>query len=357
MNLLDTITLLSHEFGTTEYVKGGGGNTSAKDTQTLWVKPSGTTLAGMAPDRFVVMNRAKIDQLYEVEAPQDPTGREALVKEMMQAAVKPDSTGRPSVEAPLHNTFSAAYVVHTHPALVNGMTCGHDGQKACGELFPDALWMDFVDPGYTLCIHVRQEIQNYVARHGKEPSLVFLKNHGVFVAGDSPEEIRRHYERILKALGAWYKKAGVATELSIGPAPSAQVVDSVTAQLRQSLQTGEAAFVKTSGAFPIAEGPLSPDHIVYAKAYPLVGETSAEALNRFRTNHGYAPRVVATENAVFGIGDSDKNAGLALEFAQDGALVAQLAQAFGGTELMTDRARDFIENWEVEAYRRKAIQE
>ena len=47
MQDLQTIVELSHEFGTPEYVKGGGGNTSYKDESTLWVKPSGTTLAGL----------------------------------------------------------------------------------------------------------------------------------------------------------------------------------------------------------------------------------------------------------------------------------------------------------------------
>ncbi|SVB75886.1 uncharacterized protein METZ01_LOCUS228740, partial [marine metagenome] len=42
---------------------------------------------------------------------------------------------------------------------------------------------------------------------------------------------------------------------------------------------------------------------------------------------------------------------LALELAQDGAQVMQLAGAFGGIDYMTDRAREFIENWEVESYR------
>lgn len=46
MARLQTITALSHEFGTADYVKGGGGNTSCKDETTLWVKPSGTTLGG-----------------------------------------------------------------------------------------------------------------------------------------------------------------------------------------------------------------------------------------------------------------------------------------------------------------------
>ena len=63
MGSLATIVELSHEFGTADYVRGGGGNTSVKDERTLWVKPSGTTLAGLTPDTFVAMSRAGINEL------------------------------------------------------------------------------------------------------------------------------------------------------------------------------------------------------------------------------------------------------------------------------------------------------
>ena len=83
MQDLKTIVELSHQFGTPEYVKGGGGNTSYKDDSTLWVKPSGTTLAGLQEDTFVTLNRAKVNGLYDVETPEEPHAREELVKNFM----------------------------------------------------------------------------------------------------------------------------------------------------------------------------------------------------------------------------------------------------------------------------------
>ena len=58
MTDLEVIVKLSHEFGSADYVKGGGGNTSVKNDRTLWVKPSGTTLGGLTTETFVAMNRA-----------------------------------------------------------------------------------------------------------------------------------------------------------------------------------------------------------------------------------------------------------------------------------------------------------
>ena len=64
---------------------------------------------------------------------------------------------------------------------------------------------------------------------------------------------------------------------------------------------------------------------------------------------------MAWDGLVCGVAATDKQAALALELAQDGALVSHLAAAFGGVEYMTEPARLFIENWEVESYRRKQI--
>ena len=45
------------------------------------------------------------------------------------------------------------YVVHLHPAVVNGLTCGAKGKEILEELFPGrAVWMDEIKPGYTLAM-------------------------------------------------------------------------------------------------------------------------------------------------------------------------------------------------------------
>ena len=354
MDILNTITELSHEFGAPTYVRGGGGNTSVKDDTMLWVKPSGTTLAGIKPSDFVALDRGKLGRLYAVTPPTDASARETLVKEMMEQAVLPSSSGRASVEAPLHDSLAARYVVHTHPALVNGMTCGKQGAAFCQRLFPQALWMDYVDPGYTLCMEVRRAIGQYKARFGREPSLIFLKNHGVFVAADEPEDIRALYKDVLTTLEQHYQRQGVSTQLAIGHAPDAQAVAAATEQIRQSFADATIA-VAASGSFALAQGPVSPDHIVYAKSYYLTQAPTETAVKRFFERHRYWPHIVAFDSMTLGVAPTPPKAKLALELAQDAALVVQLAAAFGGIDYMTDRARAFIENWEVESYRSKQL--
>jgi rhamnose utilization protein RhaD (predicted bifunctional aldolase and dehydrogenase) len=350
MTDLEIIVKLSHEFGSEDYVKGGGGNTSVKNNDTLWVKPSGTTLGGLTTETFVAMNRAKINELYAIETPAESGDREELVKNMMAASVENDA-GRPSVEAPLHNVFEAKFVVHTHPALVNGLTCAKGGEEACKRLFPEALWVEYIDPGYTLCMEVRERIEQYKVANGIEPALLVLKNHGIFISGNTPDEIRALYANFMDTLKAEYAKAGISQLLEIADEPASLE----TEEQIKSILGADAAYIASSGSFGVAPDPITPDHLVYSKAFPFSAELTPEAIAKYKAERGFAPKVVVAGDRIYGLGNSQKNANLALELAQDGALVMQLAEAFGGINYMTDVQREFIENWEVESYRQKQM--
>ncbi len=350
MDILTAVTLLSHEFGTAEYVKGGGGNTSAKNGSSLWVKPSGTTLEGLQPNAFVEVDRERLGLLYSICVPADAQKREALVKEMMEKAVRQGQAGRPSVEAPLHDVLEETFVVHTHPALVNGMTCSLNGREACEKLFPDALWVPYVDPGFSLCMDVRRRVREYAGQRGRTPAVLFLQNHGVFVTGDAVEEVRGHYGKIMETLKRVYRSAGLQECLAVTPAAG----NTVMAEIQRLVAT-DGWVVVCGGNFKAVKGPISPDHIVYSKAFPYEGDVTADGLEAFRRRWGYTPQVFVTNQGVYAAGPTIKKAALSLELARDGALVGQLAEAFGGVRFLDDRQREFIEQWEVESYRQKQM--
>jgi rhamnose utilization protein RhaD (predicted bifunctional aldolase and dehydrogenase) len=353
--MIDNIIELSHAYGGTFYVRGGGGNTSCKDATSLWIKPSGTTLATLTRETLVRMDRAKMAELYDYVPSPDATQREADVKDLMAASVFPDSSGRPSVEAPLHDSFPYIYVVHTHPARVNGLTCGTQGPAECERLFPDALWVPYVDPGYTLCMVVREAMMKYTERTGACPKLVVLENHGIFVAADSVREIHDLYAHVMDTLGAEYSAANTSESLTLaGDSPDAETISATTAAIQSALGPKQAAYVAAHAPFHVPQGPLTPDHIVYSKSYALECDTvDATAIEAFIAANGYPPSVVRTAAGVFGVGSTEKDAALAVEFAEDGSIVEQLTAKYGGMRYLTDASREFIENWEVESYRKQ----
>ena len=287
MTMLKNITELSHKFGTEEFVKAGGGNTSCKDETTIWVKPSGTTLAGMREETFVALDRSIVDSLFNNDISVSAEEREKLVQTIMSDSVKDNFNGRPSIEAPLHNMLNAAYVVHTHPALVNGMTCGKNGREKCAELFPGALWTEYFNPGFALCAGLKEKIEDYRNKHGEEPELIFLKNHGVFVSSDSPDRIVKIYGDVMNTLKDYYKANGIETDLP----EEATVPTGAEVKIRE-LMGKMGKFTRTNVPFEVCFGPLSPDHIVYSKALPYKGELTKEGITSFKENNGYFPRVL-----------------------------------------------------------------
>ena len=348
--MLEQLCQLSREFGTSPYVHAGGGNVSVKSAGRLWIKPSGMALCEMTPERFLEMDRSALNAIYAAQPPENTHERERFISGMLMRAVVSESGGRPSLETSLHNLFDAAYVVHTHITLLNGLTCARGGAAACREIFPEALWVEYVDPGYTLCMHVRETLRQYAVKHGRQPSVVVLKNHGVFVAEETPDAVRDAYSALERKLRARYESRGVSTRLAKRAPAGEETLAEARARVRDVFGSA-AAFIHASPSFEVAEGPVTPDHIVYAKSFPFVEALTKERADAFVRRRGYAPRVVAAAQAVFGIGETDPQARAAQTLAEDGALIRQLSQAFGGVEYLDDAAREFIENWEVETYR------
>ena len=313
---LSVIKELSNRYGADpEFILAGGGNTSVKDDKYLYVKPSGVSLAKITEKDFVKMDRAIVHSCFELGEFATKEEREAKVKSLMAFAIVGEGM-RPSVEAPLHEILPFKFIVHLHPAMVNGMTCGNDGAKICAELFPDALWVDYCDPGFILAKVVYDECQKYRAVKGCDPKVIFLQNHGVFVGADSAEEIDAIYAGMMTVLQKYCTAKGVDTDPVIPTEADMECVMQFAPALRGLLRPeagcGKAVTVGTSGVFAIPRGPLTPDHLVYAKAFGVISENPAAAeIDAFRTERGYAPRMVEVPGkAVFCAGKN--KAGLKL---------------------------------------------
>ena len=200
-NQLAALAAMSNKYGANPaYVLAGGGNTSFKSADTLWVKGSGTALATIRPEDFVVLERCELAKMWTEVYPEQEAAREAAVlQDMMNARVKGE-TRRPSVETLLHDLFPQCFVLHVHPALVNGLTCAKEGRKAMERLLPDAVWVDACKPGYILALECKKEMDAYQAKTGKDCRLLFLQNHGIFFAGNTTDEVDALAEAVMATL-------------------------------------------------------------------------------------------------------------------------------------------------------------
>lgn len=365
---MEALVKLSNEYGANpEIVLAGGGNTSYKDERFIYVKASGTSLATITPEGFATCYRDRISAMMERSYPQDDAQREAAaLKDLLDARLESQRDRRPSVETLLHNLFPFALVLHVHPALVNGLTCGRDGEAIARELFGQrALWVPICKPGYVLSITCHQAMEAFRQQTGCYPQIVLLQNHGLFVAADTREEIDAMMEAVLSLLESRLNRK---PDFSAVQQPDAKRLAELQDALQElyAKQMGRAqalfcsnqevlSFVKSQKDFEPLQEPFTPDHIVYCKARPLYIRDAGELPVRyaeFTAKHGYAPKIVAVENlGFFSLGQNEKEAETAELLFLDAVKIAVYAESFGGYLPMTKDLIDFIVNWEMEAYR------
>jgi rhamnose utilization protein RhaD (predicted bifunctional aldolase and dehydrogenase) len=376
---------LSRWYGSTPgYVIGGGGNTSYKEGSILYIKGSGTSLATIDEVGFVRMDRERLKSIWLRSYSTNASEREAQVLDDLMAARFPgEEHKRPSVETLLHDLLPFAYVVHTHPALVNGLTCAQRGETVAHRLFGEqALWIPYTDPGYVLSCKVR-EILDSRGREGKAiPPILFLENHGVFVGGSSPEEIRQIYDGIMSTLEMALRRRPDGKNLPVDPATIEQIQERLKTLVAPphipggfsetqgeksreredaplfvaARNTRELEFrAQTETTFSPLAGAFTPDHIVYAGPEPLYVPTLEELSPRWESyyrRYNRSPKTIVVRGiGAFGMGNTEKAAHLAVALFMDSVEIAAYAESFGGSKLLTREQVAFILNWEVEQYR------
>jgi rhamnose utilization protein RhaD (predicted bifunctional aldolase and dehydrogenase)/NAD(P)-dependent dehydrogenase (short-subunit alcohol dehydrogenase family) len=385
---LDVIVKLSHFYGgDPSIVLAGGGNTSCKIDDFLYVKGSGTALATMTRDGFVKMDRQKLSALADATLDEDPDTREAQYKDWINGArCEPEKGQRPSVEALLHHLVAARYVVHSHATIANTLTCHAGGQALAEQIFgDDIVWVPYVDPGFILAQTLKRSLEAYRARTGRElPKAILMANHGLIVADDDPSAIRANTDEILRKIA---QRLGEDWQTnSLGAVRRAQDADAIVRgigpALRGLLAEGPAGPLKVvvfddseialgligtqAGGATACAGPMTPDQIVYCNSFPLWFEPRdgedehalvarlRDAIERHVHETRYPPKVVLVRNVgLFAAGDDFKMANTSREVYLDAIKVMAGATRLGGVSYLTDRQRLFIEDWELEAYRKK----
>jgi len=389
MDTLDQLVHLSRYYGSNpDFVLAGGGNTSAKMGDELYVKASGVEMANITREGFVCLSRERLARILTTPYPAEPMAREEEIKRDLLAArrggLEAEGGQRPSVESVLHEIVKRRFVVHTHPTLVNGLTCSKEGKERAEQMFgEEALWVDYADPGHTLAKKVAGAIERYEKLAGRTPEIMLLQNHGLIIAADEVGKVKRLTDKVLRTIrrhseGAASERAFPSARL-IASVERREIIEHLAPVLRgmfaaQGLprvvtydDSSGAAFICSTWNKSLAlGGALTPDQIVYCKSFPLwlarkpaespeeMGRRMHKLLSGYVERFGYEPKVVLVEGAgVLAAGETPKMARSAKAVYLDAVKVMANAADSGGAKFLTARGRHFIETWESEQYRRK----
>ncbi len=385
---LADILALSHEYGQGEdWVIAGGGNSSVKDEQHMWIKASGSALRTIREDQFVKMNREQLQRIWSAEYSEDTDLREQqALADLLAAREEGQGELRPSVETMMHALFPHRLVLHTHPTMLNGLTCSRDGETAVRRLLGDrAIWIPTINPGFILSRRVHDEVEQWRSRNdGAWPQILVMQNHGLVVAAETAGEIRALQTEIADLVAKEVTTVPRMEPLQDNPSALEEIRDSVTQGIADYMAAqGNPLQPPHTISFTLPEllhrsadfqafqplvGALSPDHIVYSGHRPCfvslpepVGTaTPAGALHAaiiagiidYCHDEDVCPKIVVVQGAgAVAAGTNETKAAMARLLFLNALKVCRYAESFGGVQPMPEDQVAFIRGWEVERFR------
>lgn len=186
---------LTHALGSPQkdYVILAEGNTSQRlDDSRIAVKTSGSMMANVGPEDFVVCEVEPLVALMD-----DPAATQSDLIAHLDAGEHSGSRRRGSIETLIHIAVQSLqptpFVGHTHPtALVALLASSHQETAFESFVYSDeaivigtTLYVPYAQPGIDLGRLFLARLREYWSTHGELPSLILLGNHGIVALSDS----------------------------------------------------------------------------------------------------------------------------------------------------------------------------
>lgn len=271
----------------------GGGNVSLKgrlrtrlgdDVDVIYVKGSGADLATLRPQDLSAVDLAYLRRLRLLDGLTD----EEMINEL-RTHLFDASAPTPSIETLLHAFLPQRFIDHSHADAVLAVTNQPDGEAVAREAMGDKVAIvNYVRPGLDLaksvadCYQADPNIEGIVLLHhglitfGNDAKAAYERHIALVDACERYIENRSHGRSVTRV---FHSKEEPAT-LAAGIAPvlrglvAARTGDEDRPYLRAVLEwraTEEVlAFVNSSEAGTLAAaGPLTGDHLIHTKAWPL----------------------------------------------------------------------------------------
>jgi HAD superfamily hydrolase (TIGR01549 family) len=163
-----------------DLVQAGGGNSSVKVNNFMFIKSSGTSMSNVdIKNGYAVVNNKQILHDILTNDTKDISHYNVIGK------------NRGSIETFMHS-FLKKYTIHLHPIQVNRILITTCATSIISELFPQSFIIDYFTPGITLC--------NEIYKKYNGENIIFLINHGIIITCDNYEELYQLIESVITTL-------------------------------------------------------------------------------------------------------------------------------------------------------------
>ncbi|MBT69256.1 MAG: bifunctional aldolase/short-chain dehydrogenase [Acidimicrobiales bacterium] len=276
--------------GDTNLVLHGGGNSSVKasrpditgqDRDAIYVKGSGWDMGSLEVPGLTPLDLPRLKELLELGELSDVD----MMRELSAAKLDPGSPN-PSVETLLHAFIPYRAVQHSHADVIVTLTNLADmnaPDEVVRDIFGDeVIVIPYVMPGFDLAQEVRE---NWVSQFHDGTRGMVLLNHGLFTFGDDSQTAYEMHMKLIKKAETWLEREAPVAPQKENSLPS-EILLTDLARLRYQMSNTAgkpmivrrhtdsevAGFVQRDDYEDLARrGPLTPDHIIRTKRFPMVG--------------------------------------------------------------------------------------
>ncbi len=358
-----------------DLVLHGGGNTSVKIGDYLYVKGSGWDLASIEKEGFPAVDLSVLKKMAALSKLSD-TDMVSGQKE----AMKDRSYPNPSVEAILHAIIPFNTVDHTHADAVVTLSNTIFGKDTLREIYgKNMLIIDYVMPGFILAQKIYEETKGI--DWGSLDGIILL-NHGIFTFDNHP---RKSYNKMIRYVTMAEEYLAQNALLEIPKVNLCALSDdeidhfaSLVSPLRgttvkaKHIDTLEACYFATLPNVNslIHRGPLTPEHVIRTKAFPFVVDSYFDGeLEEFITNYetyfeaytkdeimlDLAPRWAVIKNrGVVVFGKDDKENAILTDIITHTIHAMLQAEEIGGWFSLDKHDIFDMEYWELEQAKLKS---
>lgn len=309
-----------------DLVQSGGGNTSLKVDNYMFIKSSGINLTDVkANTGYVMINNCNL--LNDLS--------NNIVKNIIDYNVIGKQKG--SIETYMHSVLKK-YTVHLHPIQVNKILVLQNSKNIIKELFPESLFIYYTTPG----IKVYNEIKlNY-----KDEEIIFLDNHGLIITTNEYDNINNILNNVIDICDKYthfdsykYKFVNNISNYII----QKYNIDVVT-YLSNDIIINK--YIETNKKL-FEEDITFPDALVYCGIKPLIG--NIEDIHKYYLHYKELPKILIIDNLLYIISISLKKCKEIEDVLKANLLIIDTNQE---KKYLSKNEIFFLNNWDAEKYRK-----
>jgi rhamnose utilization protein RhaD (predicted bifunctional aldolase and dehydrogenase) len=366
----DLIAISSWAGSSDDFVQAGGGNTSVKEDNSMFIKASGFKLSDISEDKgYVEVDIKKtielIENKKEYEKYEDQERDKVIIKEVQKTVIK-DNGFRPSVESFLHALLGKV-VIHTHPVLSNAICCVDNCKDILRDLFSnDILYIPYSVPGYPLACLMKEEVDKYFKRKNKLPTIVFLGNHGLFITGETVNESINTMKNVLSDIEKYFgldkKENNLDSLFEENKEADIENWNNIFKNYVKDYFLKIITPSKKELTETIKSTPLYPDYIVYCgKNYfssdsIVPSENTKKYFDNFIKDNNNVPAVTYCDDGNIVLMGKNKSHLENIESVFIAhAKTVLLGRKIGNVIPLSEKDVSYIDNWESEKYRKNLL--